>query len=319
MPIYPVVNLTEFKLRLRAVNQTIDSGLNAKVFGKSSLQPLLAILTKANGTELQVYQAIARLPHDKAQKYRNGLGYLLTTFPGMMVGGITVDDLLKQQIKQTQAVLYRMTPTPPNFNPTAQGTKVLIQPQSRWTDGSIVQYLLANAATTNVLLVHLAGVNSTGMTETFNGCSTRDYLTSAMRVARVTQCPSAALTVGPRGHDALFPAMFAEFMQLPGHSRHVFHDDLAHVCTNQPAFVNFLQTRPNCVVMGFDGTVCVVANVFGSGERVGGQHSAFKSPVLNFTNVIMSRATLVTSGQLYAQTPTRGLKEYGPLAMLGPN
>jgi hypothetical protein len=33
----------------------------------------------------------------------------------------------------------------------------------------------------------------------------------------------------------------------------------------------------------------------------------------------MSRATLVTNGQLAIQTPTFGRAEYGPLALLGPN
>lgn len=319
MPLYPNANMIDFRNRLRAVNGTVDRGLTAKVFGKSSLQPLLAILTNANGTASEVYRAIAALPQDKAQKYRDGLQYLLRTYPGMLVGGITLDDLLQQPIAQTRAAFYPMTPTPPNFDPDNRAGAALIQPPSRWTDGSIVQYLLANAATTNVLLVHLADAASAGMDEVFNGRSTRDYLTSAMRVARVMQCPTAALTVGPRGLPELYDDMRDEFRLLPVNLRQVFHDDTGHVCTDQAGLVTFLRSRPNCVVMGFDGTVCVVANVFGSGERVGGPGSAFKTPVLTFANVVMSRATLVTNGQLYAKTPTFGHAEYGPLALLGPN
>lgn len=319
MPVYPQAAMTEFRRRLRLVNRTIDSGLTARVFGKSSLQPLMAILNDANGTAIQVYLAITRLPRDKAQKYRDALGYLLISYPGMALGGIVLEDLISQPINQTRAAFFRQTPMPPDFNPAPPGPKVLVQPMSHWTDGSIVQYLLANADTTNVLLIHLAGRDSEGMDERFNGRTTREYLVSAMRVARVMGCPAAAMTVGRAGADPLFPALLAEFQQLPANLQNIFHEDHAHSCTHQPACAAFLQSRPNCVVMGFDGTICVVANVFGSPERVGGAGTAYKPAVVSLANVVMSRATLVSNGNLYAQTPTMGRLEYGPLATLAPN
>lgn len=318
MPAYQGAQMARFRVLLRAVNPSIDSGLAARVFGRSSLQPLMAILNNANGTAVQVYLAISRLPRDKQEKYRNALTYLLRSYPGMALGGIQLDDLLNQDIPQTRAALYRRTAPPPGFDPDAQ-PKVLIQPFSSWLDGSVVQYLIANAAATTVMLIHLGSADSGGMGARFNGRTTREYLVSAMRVARVMGCPTAAITIGARGNPPLFPALNAEFEQLPVDQRHVFHHDTQHVCTHQQACAAFLTSRPNCVVMGFDGTICVVANVFGSGERVGDRHSAFKPPVLTFTNVVMSRATIVVDGGLYAQTPTFGRAEYGPLKDLAPN
>jgi hypothetical protein len=319
MPAYTGNHMTTFRQLLRVANPSIDSGLAARVFGKSSLQPLMAILNDANGTAVQVYLAISRLPRDKAEKYRRPLTYLLTTYHGMALGGIILDDLINQPIVQTKAVRYCRTPMPANFNPGPPGVKVLFQPQSAMTDGSIVQYLLHHPDTTNLLLIHLADANSAGMDESFNGRTTREYIVSAMRVARVLQCPTAAMTVGQAGQPPLFPALLAQYRQLPQDLRHVFHDNHAHVCTNQQGLADFLEDRENCVVMGFDGTVCVAANIFGCPERTGGPDTPYKQPVLTFANVVMSRATLVTNGQLAIQTPTFGRAEYGPLALLGPN
>lgn len=86
MPLYPVPNMTQFRALLLAANPTIESGLKAKVFGKSALQPLVALLTNAATTELQVYQAIASLSHDTTQKYRTALSYLLTIFRAWQSG-----------------------------------------------------------------------------------------------------------------------------------------------------------------------------------------------------------------------------------------
>jgi hypothetical protein len=77
------------------------------------------------------------------------------------------------------------------------------------------------------------------------------------------------------------------------------------------SFREFVTAKDNCVVMGFDGTICVHANIFGSPEYLPGKEKKPVPPLITLTNVITSRAVLVTSGGLYPKDWSQ--KEYGVL------
>jgi hypothetical protein len=60
--------------------------------------------------------------------------------------------------------------------------------------------------------------------------------------------------------------------------------------------------------MGFDANICVNANLFGSPEKM--PDDSFVSPLTSMTNVVTSRAVLVTGGQI---VPVNNDAEYGVL------
>jgi hypothetical protein len=314
--------MDEFLRRLRAVNRTIDSGLSAKVFGKSSLQALVALLRTPGCTPLDIYRAIAALEPASAEKYRDGLSYLLRGFPGLNGTGVQLDDLKKQPIVQTRAALYRRTPLPPNYQPADPGVRtpaVFVQPPSAFMEGSIIEQLLASPADASILLIHLANEHDAGLEETFNGRTCLQYITSVVRVGRMVGCPVGVLSIGNAAHPPLCPVLMAEYRLVPQIRRALIHDDTKHTAGHRPEMQRFLAQRPRCVVMGFDGRICVFANVFGSWEREGDGTTPYRPPLITFADLIMSRATLATRQQLYANSPSFGKAEYGPLCMLGPN
>ena len=325
MPVCPQNVMNEFMQRLRAVNRTIDSGLAAKVFGKSSLQALVALLKTPTCAPLDIYRAIAALEATSVEKYRDGLTFLLRSFPGLNGTGIQVDDLKKQAIVQTKAALYQRMLTPANFQPNDPHLRpprpptAYLAPRSAMMGVSIVEHLLASPADASILLIHLGNPDSEGLAETFNGRTCLQYITSVLRVGRMVGCPVAVLSIGNAANQPLSPVLMTEYNLLPLTRRVRVHENVLHTAGHDPAMQQFLARRPRVVVVGFDGTICVFANVFGSSERVAGLDTAYRPPLLNFADVIMSRATLATRGPLFTNGPDFGRPQFGPLAGLAPN
>lgn len=322
MPACPTNVMTEFMHHLRAVNKTIDSGLTAKVFGKSSLQPLVALLRSPDCSPLGIYRAIAALDPASVTKYDIGLFYLLRNFPGMAATGIQVADLKKQPIVQTQAALFRRTANPANYQPDSgirDRPVVFVEPPSAFMGGSVIDHLLANPDDASILLIHLASHISSGLEVTFNGRTCLEYITSVLRVGRIVGCPVAVLSIANPANPPLSAGLMREFNLVPLPRRTRVHDNTKHTAGHDPAMQAFFALRPRVVVMGFDGTVCVFANVFGSSERVAGVDTAYRPPLINFGDIIMSRATLSNTGPLFTRTPAFGRPQYGPLCGLAPN
>jgi len=111
-----------------------------------------------------------------------------------------------------------------------------------------------------------------------------------------------------------------------------------HSGQHAPNFRAWLGGKNNVVVMGFDGTICVDANLFGSDDPieqaygVGPSHlynplgaiEELRNTVVNFarplvtaTNVVTSRALLATTGQL--TPPTINVQQYRDLSGMGPD
>ncbi|MES2824915.1 MAG: hypothetical protein V4732_15025 [Pseudomonadota bacterium] len=315
---YPDVNMLKFRQELKKVNPSIDSGLTNKTFGKSSLQPLMAILNNVGGNATEVYKAIAALPTIKADRYKVGLKYLLKTYPGLNDFGIKFEDLRLSSTKETKAALYTQTPLPGNFNPeNGKGQGQFVKPTSSLLNMSIVNYILSNPGTTGILLIHLGESNSVGMDQQFSGRTTLQHIQSVTRVARVMGCPICVLSMAKSGQEHLCETLQAEYNQFANNKRRVVHEPKYHTATNQQEMLNFLASRSEIVVMGFDATICVFANVFGSAEPMSLANAQYRPPLITFANLLMSRATLVTKGPLNCKTASLGADEYGPLFMLG--
>ncbi len=318
MPKYPDDKMIEFKKKLKAANPKIESGLAAKAFGKSSLQPLMAILKNANGTATDVYKAIAVLPTIKADRYKLALDYLLKTYPGLNDFGIKFEDLRLSATRETEAALYTKTVLPGNFNPqNERGQGQFVKPQSALLHKSVVRYILDNPATTGILLIHLGESDSAGMDQSFNGRTTLKHIKSVMRVARVMGCPVCVLSMAKEGQSHLCATLQQQYDQFDKSKRQVIHEPKFHTATNQQDMVDFMKSKSEIVVMGFDASICVFANVFGSAEKMSDQDDRYRPPLITLANIIMSRATLVIKGPLNCKTSTFGQAEYGPLFNLG--
>ncbi|MES2674636.1 MAG: hypothetical protein V4660_10370 [Pseudomonadota bacterium] len=85
---------------------------------------------------------------------------------------------------------------------------------------------------------------------------------------------------------------------------------------NQQDMLNFLASRSEIVVMGFDAAICVFANVFGSAEPTSLANPQCRPPLITFANLLMSRATL-SKVRLTAKPHLWAQIEYGPLFKLG--
>lgn len=320
MPVCPKSAFDHFMALLEAVNPTIKSGLKASIFGKSALQPLVALLNDPGCTAEKLCLAVEALPPATVAKYGIPLNYVLANFPRLTLSGIRVEDVRNQPIRQAEAAIFRKSPMPPGFHPdNSKGKGVFVIPPSAFLGMSIVKCLLTDPKDTGLLLIHLGHAKSNGLEERFNGRTTLEYMTSVLRVARLVDCPVTVLSMAKDGEEHLCPVLLREFMLVDPPRRLVIHEPKLHTATNNPAMVEFLQRQKRLVVMGFDATICVFANVFGSMERMGGLDERLRPPLLTFADVIMSRATLACKGLLDAKTPSVGRKEYGPLFQLGPN
>lgn len=306
MPAYAQLN--QFMNLVRTANPTYErvASRTFGTIGTSSLRPLIAILGDHAGTAIQVANAIGQLPTVKVKRYLTPLYHLLATYPGLPPA--TADNLNMGALAQSNAALYQQTVMPANFTPTAPNPNNLrfVTPVSAFQNQTIEQYMLINRATTSVLLIHLSGVVG-GMQTLFEGRSTIQHIVSSLRVARLLALPVCALTMDANA-DVCAP-MQGEYAQLPNTTR-VFVND-RHTGAHMPQFLNFVTARPNLVVMGFDAGICVFANVFGCTDILA--NGTFSPPLSTLANVVMSRATLVSTTPISSNTPTFGQAEYGPL------
>jgi hypothetical protein len=140
----------------------------------------------------------------------------------------------------------------------------------------------------------------------FGGRSTLTHINSVLRVGRVTNCPLFVLTMS-NAADVCAP-LVTEYNQFAISTR--VYEPATHT-TNDPLFLNFIAAHQNLVVMGFDAGVCVFANVFGCDER--NPDNSFRTPLLSSANIVMSRAALVSNGNVWSMSPTLGQAEYGPI------
>jgi len=298
MPAY--AHLPAFLALVRAANPSYERWV------RSSLRPLIAVLNSNTGTAQQVCAAVAALPAIKVARYLDALYFLLADYPAMPADPGAHLNL--GALGKTQAHHYAQAVMPPNFNPIgAQNNRVFaVSPNILPLGQSVEQYILANHATVSVLLIHLSD-HAEGMQRPYNGRTTLAHINSVLRVARVKGCPVCALTM--KADREVCPPLATEYNLFVARTR--LYEPLHHT-SGHVDFINFLTARANLVVMGFDGAICVPANLFGTNQT--NPDGTYLRPILTRTNVVLSRATLVINDNLSSvASPTMGAAEYGPL------
>jgi hypothetical protein len=297
MPAY--AKKTEFMALVRKANPTYERIL------KSSLRPLIAVLDKSSGTAQAVKSEINKLPAAKVTRYLDPLYFLLASYPNMPSDAGS--SLSLGSLGATNAALYKKTVRPGNFKPDGpQAQRVYTVPGSASSGLTTEQFILANHATTAVLMIHVSGVQGP-MHDVYNGRSVLKHMESVLRVARARGCPCGVLTMESNS-DVCVP-LRPEWGKIPNSVR-IYEPD-GHVGTNHQSMRTFAASKTNLVVMGFDAGVCVFANVFGSDEKLKG--GGFKPELITMANVVMSRATLVSSSKVWSMSASLGQAEFGPI------
>jgi hypothetical protein len=293
-------DVANFMIQVRAANP------NYERWGRSSLRPLLAVLNNANGTAQQVCQAIAALPADKTLRYLDPLYYLLSNYPGLPANAVTNLNLNLTLLSKTAAHRYPQVSMPGNFKPDGpQSGHVFATTKTTPLNRTLEQYIIENHAVVGVLLIHLSDWVK-GMELMFDGRATLTHINSVIRVARLMGCELCCLTMNANAD--VCAELVSEYNQI-GHRVKVL-EPTTHTSSDLK-FTTFIARQENLVVMGFDAAICVFANVFGSNDR---DQGAFRPPLLTQTNIVMSRAALVSDGNISsAASHSMGQAEYGPL------
>lgn len=284
MPAYQ--KLQKFMQLVNAANPKFEK------WKKSSLRPLINVLNDINGTFTQAQQALAALPAAKATKYRKALYYLLGTYPGLapFAASITFANLGK-----LNAARFTQTALPNSYNPDLPALN-RVMPPSAFLNLTVEQYLFINPAT-GIVLIHMSD-HDAGMDEIFEGETCLEHIKSVLRVAKKMGCDVCALFM--KDDLPVLAALDTEYKAFKSHKKvtEVLEKKL-HMGTTNQNFLTFLQKHPTVVVIGFDGTICVPANMFGSAEKAFDGNWA--RPLTTVANVVTSRAMIVSTGVLYTK------------------
>lgn len=291
MPAY--ARLNDFMQRVRAANAHFERVRN------SSLHALIDILKSATGSAAQVENALAALSLQKTLKYKAALYFLQGTYPGLTPNIVQFGPLGK-----SNAARFTQTGVPPAYNPGMPALDRVVAP-SVFLNRTIEQFILQSPVPPGILLIHLSTWIA-NMNDVFDGDKVVDHMRSVLRVGVDNGCDLCVLYQNaPVVCQELDPVVNAF---LP---RTAVHIHPQHMGARDANFRNFAANHTAVIVMGFDASVCVRANMFGSSETMpGGGAAAWVRPLVTLTDVVTSRAVLVTSGNI---APFHHRGEYGVL------
>jgi len=274
---------------------------------RSSLHELKGLLENINGTPRQVLDAMIKLPTVKILRYINAIHYVLALYPGLSVNAATF--LNMGVLGESNAARYMRTPMPGNFNPTGpQNGRVFVSPPCESLNLTLEQFILSNRRRVGVVLIHLSDDDEVGMDAIFQGRTCLEHMRSVLWVAGLVGCSACALTMIE--DRTLCSVLSDEFNQMNGCVEVCVTD--THMGSVKQNFQNFARQHENLIVLGFDASVCVFANVFGANETM--PDGSFRPPLSTMANIVMSRAGLSTGGTIQVQTSSFGVSEYGSLA-----
>lgn len=306
MPKYNEGQFDEFMARAKARNSHFEKHKN------SSLHTLIAILKDDGCSAKRINDELLNIPQAKVLKYREAIYYLLATYPGLVTGNVSWGPL-----KESNAALFPRTALPGNYDPASRDNARRIVkgvPPTDFLHQSCESFLMEsarNGANNGVILIHLDN-HQPPMNTTFNGYKVSEHINSVLRVAQVT---GADLCVLHMQQEPPIAGIFRDAVDAFANDKRLWvYQPHGHMGSINNGFVDFASAHENCVVMGFDGTVCVHANIFGTNEHLATKPPRPAPPLITLTNVVTSRAVLVTAGQLY---PVNWQKEYGVLEGLG--
>ncbi len=280
MPAY--ANIQNFMQRARAVNSHFEW------VKTSSLRPLINVLNDVNGSLQQVRNALTALLPAKSVKYKTALYYLLGTYPGLSAYPNSINF---GPLGKLNAAQFPITNLPNPYDPSYP-TLDRIVPASNFLNMTVEGYIISNPAT-GVILIHLSS-HDNGMNEIFNGEKCIDHVKSVLRVASDNNCDLCILYMT---NPPVLPALQPEVNAFNNPT--LVLEPQVHMGTAKQQFLTFAQNHNHVVVMGFDGTVCVPANLFGVADR--DFNHGWARPLTTVSNVVTSRAVVVSTGTIYSK------------------
>ncbi|MGO9271789.1 MAG: hypothetical protein ACLQOO_16255 [Terriglobia bacterium] len=267
------------------IQRAKDANPSFERFKKSSLRPLIDVLKDTNGSLQRVRTALAALPPAKANEYKDAIYYLLGDYSGLWPFPRSVNF---GPLDKLNAAEFSRTDLPQGYDPSRPQYDRIVAP-SRFLNLTVEQYLISNPGT-GVILIHLSK-HDAGMDMVFNGEKCIDHIKSVLRVANDNKRDLCILYMEePPVLSALQAEVAASVNKV-----HVLVKQ-QHMGGRHPWFLGFAQRHNHVVVMGFDATVCVEANLFGTAETM--DDGSFVPPLTTISNVVTSRAVLVTTGTL---------------------
>ncbi|MFH1998407.1 MAG: hypothetical protein ABIK28_01950 [Planctomycetota bacterium] len=327
MPTYWSLHKDTFLQYAKNVNPRFEKIL------QSSLHPLMEKLKKeptpqtpAWTLDVKKWLLFAKKQSDgkyrnKANKYKDAL-YHLVQYLGIAsefsVGGVDA----------TRACRFQRTNVHPRFDPSEsppdqRNITRIIAPcawQSRTIEDSVARGLIDG-----IVVIHMGKFDGLAMNMVFDGWKTIDHMNSVLRVAgrMVPPIPLALIEIDNKDVcDELGEASNYPNRQRCSVSLH--NPGGSHSGQHNQNFRIWINGKQNVVVMGYDGSICVRANLFGVPETIAsalgvgpilmlGQPPAPKRwvrPLVTVTSVETSRALLACSGKLM---PGNHVGEYGLL------
>ncbi len=285
------------------MDRAIEVNDHFERFKNSSLHELIEALKADPMDKRRVLRELGKIPQGKVLKYSNSMQHLLATFPGMHSGMLPWGAL-----KETNAAKFPKTVVPSTYNPrNNQGKEIVVgQPPTGFLNQTCEMFLLNSLEANGIVLIHLCK-HQDAMNNTYNGKKVVEHINSVLRVAKVTSTPVCSLYMTQ--DTPVCRELKDAYDDVPERVA-VFRRE-GHMGSAVRAFREFAQSKKNCVVMGFDGTICVHANIFGSPEFCDDDQDAPAPPLITLTSVITSRAVLVNDGVLYSKGSTA--KPYGVL------
>lgn len=253
---------------------------------KSSLRPLINVLSSNNGNAQQVRTALTGIPPAKANKYKKALNYLLRTYPDLAQYAASVNFA---PLGKLDAAEFTRTDLPGDFDPGAPKFDRIVT-KSKFLGITVEQFLLANADA-GVILIHLSG-HDKGMDLVFGGETCLNHIKSVLHVARKMGRDVCCLYME---EPPVLPALEEELGGIK--NKVMVLEKRQHMGVRQKAFLEFAQKHDHVVVMGFDATICVEANLFGAPDKM--DDGSFALPLTTITNVVTSRAVLVCTGTIF--------------------
>ena len=278
----PYGRLNDFMTRVRGANPTFERAR------RSSLRPLITILQDPNGNAAQVEGVIPLIPVAKALKYKNALYFLQQTYPGIAPNTVQFGPLGK-----SNAARFTQTVMPPAFNPQIPVQDRVIAP-SAFVNTTVEHFIINTVPAPGIILIHLSTFIA-NMNDVFEGDKVVDHMKSVLRVGLEAGSDLCILSQNaPVVCSALEPEVNAF---LPRTTAHVHPQ---HMGARNATFRNFAANHATTVVMGFDASVCVRANAFGSTERMPAPPDPppYVAPLVTLTDMVTSRAVLVTGGNI---------------------
>lgn len=316
-------SLDEFMRLVREANPDFEKW-RVGGLGQSSLRPLINVLSDKSSPPTRVKEELAKIPPEKVNQYKDPLYYLIGTWEN--TGTLSGTDIRFPALENAEAGRFWKTALPTNYNPARQksntspkedlsklseaarlelalldqGRGDRIVPHCAHLYMTVEQFLLTHGGRAGVLMIHMEKPDKIGLEMKFNGHTCLNHIQSVLRVAALKECDLCILNqCGPK----LTEKLERQLSSYGGEKKTTVIVPKGHMGGRDAQFRNFMQSHEEVVVIGFDANVCVDANLFGSIEFMKeGNVLRFIPPVITQTDVVTSRAILVSPGKISPPT-----------------